>query len=97
MAFTLAFYEVDRQYGGSEEGGWWFASGTLERTFKVVKNENEAYRLCRRANDLLRLFQDKNRRIRPVSSVAYSGGRFACEVYDGAVPAFYPEERPRYE
>jgi hypothetical protein len=26
---TVALYEIDREYGGPEEGGWWYDVGTL--------------------------------------------------------------------
>ena len=27
MTYTVAVFEVDRAYGGPEEGGWWFDYG----------------------------------------------------------------------
>lgn len=97
MAFIIGFYEVDRVYGGGEEGGWWYDTGDLTRAFRLIKNEDDAYAACRRANHLLTFFQDKNRQIRPVSSVIYSGGRFEANVFENALPTHYPEERPHYE
>jgi hypothetical protein len=29
MRSIVAFYEVDREYGGPEDGGWYFSSGLL--------------------------------------------------------------------
>lgn len=26
---TVAFYETDRSYGGPEEGGWWYTTGSV--------------------------------------------------------------------
>ncbi len=94
MTYTVAFYEIDRAYGGPEEGGWWFDTGQFVRVSKAFKSEDAAYRYCRRANDLLHILQrDK----RDVGSVIYDGGRYAAEVFEGHVPAFYPETRPHYE
>jgi hypothetical protein len=31
MRSIVAFYEVDREYGGPEEGGWYFSSGRFVR------------------------------------------------------------------
>lgn len=91
---VVAFYEIDRNYGGPEEGGWWYDSGSLVRVSRVFKSEDAALAYARRANDLLHFLQ---RRCRPVSSVAYSGGRYAAEVYENAAPPAFPMERPHYE
>ena len=29
MRYIIALYEIDRAYGGGEEGGWWFDTGEL--------------------------------------------------------------------
>jgi hypothetical protein len=92
--FTVAFYEIDRAYGGPEEGGWWFYTGTFVRIARTFKTEAAAYAYARRANALLYVLQ---RGKRDVSSVLYSGGRYAAEVYDDLPPAHYPASRPYYE
>ena len=35
MKYVVAFYAVDRAYGGPEEGGWWFDTGELVRLPRV--------------------------------------------------------------
>lgn len=92
--FILAFYEIDRAYGGPEEGGWWYDCGDLVRPLMVVTGEQRAYELARRANKLLDRLQ---RRKRGVGSVAYTGGRHVVSVYENTAPARYPEHRPYYE
>jgi len=92
--YLVAFYEIDRAYGGSEEGGWWYDTGTLVRVFKTTKSEEHAYSIAARANALLHMLQ---RGKRSVSSVIYSGGRYRAQVYENAAPAAYPETRPYYE
>jgi len=92
--YVLAFYEIDRAYGGPEEGGWWYDTGTLVRPWRIVASEDRAYELARRANSLLDRLQ---RRKRSVGSVAYAGGRHVCSVYENTAPAHYPEHRPYYE
>lgn len=92
--FVLAFYEIDRAYGGPEEGGWSYSTGQLVRVFRVVKSEAHAYALCRRANALLGHLQ---RRKRSTGSVLYSGGRHCVAVYENTAPARFPETRPHYE
>jgi hypothetical protein len=92
--YLVAFYEIDRQYGGPEEGGWWYDSGELVRLHSLEGNKEEAYRKSRRLNGLLRLVQ---RGRKSVGSVIYDGGRFAAVVYKNKAPDHYPEERPHYE
>lgn len=94
MSYVVAFYEIDRAYGGPEEGGWWYDCGQLVRVAWVCKSEDRAYQKARRANALLDHLQ---RSLRPVSSVAYAGGRYAAIVHKGTAPRAYPETRPHYE
>jgi hypothetical protein len=52
--WTLAAFEIDKAYGGSEEGGWWYNTGTLERIIACrFCTEEEAFKLSRHANDWL--------------------------------------------
>ena len=92
-SYVVSFYEMDRQYGGPEEGGWWFNTGQLVRTFKVAKTEKEAITVCRRANSLLMRF----RRGQPnIYSMAYGGGERHAMIHENAAPASFPAERPCY-
>lgn len=36
-------YELDRHYGGPEEGGWWFTSGTVVKSLVVPTIEVNDY------------------------------------------------------
>jgi hypothetical protein len=92
--YRIAVYELDRAYGGPEEGGWWYDTGErvriIERDFADYETACAA---CRRCNDWLDTLQ---RGARPVSSVAYRGGRYGTRVFRNP-PAFYPQHRPIYE
>lgn len=93
--YRIAFYELGQSYGGPEEGGWWYDTGRLVREARVEFVDREAAsRYCRRANDLLRAVQ---RKLRPVHSAAYSGGRYGAQVCQGEPERGYPATRPRYE
>lgn len=92
--FTVAFYEIDRAYGGPEEGGWWFDCGDLRRIARTFKTEEAAYSFARRANRLLSHIQ---RNHRSTGSMAYCGGRYAAMVYAAPPPPFFPATRPTYE
>lgn len=92
--YVLAFYEIDRAYGGPEEGGWWYDTGQLVRVWRTFKTEETACAVAHRANRLLEYLQ----RHRPdVGSVIYNGGRHSVAVYENFAPKFYPAIRPRYE
>lgn len=92
--FVLAFYEIDRAYGGPEEGGWWYDAGQLVRILAVLKDEEKAFAVARRANRLLHHLQ---RHKRSVDSVLYRGGRHEVSVFENVAPPSFPETRPRYE
>ena len=90
----VALYEIDRAYGGPEEGGWWYDTGELRRVLAVAASEGRACELARRANRLLHRLQ---RGERSVSSAAYAGGRHQACVFDETAPLRFPAARPRYE
>lgn len=93
--YVFAFYELDRQYGGPEEGGWWYDTGDLVRIFKIKRcTGQKADELCTRTNRLLSHLQ---RGKRSTGSVLYSGGRFSVHVYENNAPSHFPTERPYYE
>lgn len=92
--FVVAFYAVDRAYGGPEEGGWWYDTGELVRLHALFRSEDAAIRAAARASRLLDLVQRGHAR---VDSVLYAGGRFRACVYERQAPAHFPDTRPRYE
>ena len=92
--YVVAFYEIDRAYGGPEEGGWWYDCGELRRVLRVTPDADAAHRLAARANRLMDLVQTRQR---PVSSAAYDGGRYAAHVCEDTAPFAFPERRPHYE
>lgn len=92
--FVLTFYELDRKYGGPEEGGWWYNTGDLVRVSRGYDDEQQAEAAADRANRLLEYLQ---RRKRSLGSVLYRGGRHRCEVWDQPPPECWPETRPHYE
>ena len=95
LKFAVAVYEVDRAYGGPEEGGWWYTCGDLVRTVKRFRSEDEAYDYCRRINDKLHSRREFYG-IRSSSSAAYSGGDYRAKVYDNVAPESFPVNRPYY-
>jgi hypothetical protein len=93
MRYILAFYEIDRAYGGSEEGGWWFDTGTLVRIHSVHRDEARAVTATARANRLLDRLQFCSR---SVGSLLYTGGQHQMCLFENTVPSHFPQVRPHY-
>lgn len=92
--YVIALYEMDRHYGGPEEGGWWYDAGDLVRVLRVEAREDVALARAARANRLLARLQ---RGRHDVGSMAYAGGLHAAEVFPDTAPRSFPETPPRYE
>ena len=41
--YVVGLYEIDRAYGGLEEGGRWYDCGVLRRTLCITAVEETAY------------------------------------------------------
>ena len=95
LRYSVAVYEVDRAYGGPEEGGWWFDCGDLVRVAKRFRSEDDAWNYCNRLNEKL-YSRMEHYGIRSSSSMAYSGGEYRAKVYESAAPESFPVERPYY-
>ena len=91
MRYILAFYEMDRAYGGPEEGGWWFDTGTLARVHGIERDEACAIARAARANRLLDRLQSGRR---PISSLIYSGGRHSLLIFEHTAPPSFPVPGP---
>ena len=98
----VAVFELDRVYGGPEEGGWWFNTGDLMKVVKAwpERDEEKAYDYSRRFNRTLAFRRHEQRKIPygrlPIQSVNYSGGHYQAEVWND-IPYSYPEHTPHYE
>lgn len=96
MKYIVAVYEIDREYGGPEEGGWWYGSGRFMRLISVCGSEEEAVERCRRMNRALDYKRSCSGRY-GIGSVLYSGGHYEAQIWDNFAPDSYPERRPHYE
>ena len=95
--WVVAAYEVDRRYGGPEEGGWWYNDAALIRTLRVFKREDTAYNYCRRLNEKLSSkIWGPNQGRRDLYSVI-GDPQIQAEVFADIAPKRYPENRPHYE
>ena len=80
-------YAVSRSYGGPEEGGWWYDTGTVVTSVPVIDRET-----AEEIADTLRTeYPDTGR-----SSSVLGGADYRVRVEDTPA-ASYPTERPRYE
>lgn len=84
----IAVYDVSRNYGGPEEGGWWYDSGTL-----IEVHACSTYEQAEQLREALR--EDY-----PDSGKRYSvlgGDDYDISIGVEIPAAFFPEEIPHYE
>jgi len=96
MAYTVAVYLCDRAWGGAEEGGWYYDTGTpcdeyAEFTRGFVREA--AARVY--AEQLNTSHSAEWNRDRAQTSSVLSQGRYYAEVCEG-LPTAYPSTRPYY-
>ena len=83
-------YLVNRCYGGSEEGGWWFDAGEI---VECVPCRNEVF--ARKVKESFEKGEYSNEGRRELSSVA-CGGVYEVVIEDRPGED-YPKEKPFYE
>jgi hypothetical protein len=93
MSNYLCIYLVEKLYGGPEEGGWWYATGTLiscrrlRSRSHVVRKHHAALKWCKKMNKIEnRIPEDQ----------VNSDGYYRAWVSDFK-GANFPERRPHYE
>ena len=92
-AFFLNEYEIDRLYGGPEEGGWWYEAGRFLKCHGVTTDIEKAEEV------LAALTPEIEKRrigISHPSSVISTGDWPVIYIQDHP-GADYPETTPRYE
>lgn len=80
-------YVVDRRFGGPEEGGWWFDTGTPVASIPVEDDQAEPTR-----DKLRERYPDEGHRY----SMAQRDDDYAVVIEDEFAVA-WPSERPHYE
>lgn len=93
----VAVYDVHQRFGGREEGGWWYNTGSLVRIVKVFKSQEAACKYCRRLNTRLNSHQWGPNKGKPDFTSTASRGWMSAEVYENHAPLGYPNTKPRYE
>ncbi len=95
--YIIAVYDCQQRYGGPEEGGWWYDSGSLVRITKRVRNEGVAYAYCQRLNHRLRSrLIGPNQGKREYTSVL-SDGEYQASIWEDTAPRSFPDRKPHYE
>lgn len=95
--YIVAVYDAALGYGGPEEGGWWFDTGSLVRVCKTFSNQERAYAYSRRLNAKLNNREWGPNQGRYEKSSCASDGWYQAEVHEDFAPKGYPERRPHYE
>jgi len=95
--YCVSIYKIDRQYGGPEEGGWWYNCGEPVLWFGMHTRCFTTLDDARDYQEVLRttLIPELNEGRRPISSVL-SEGIFSAEIDENEYPVAYPKERPYY-
>ena len=95
--YVVAVYEVQLNYGGPEEGGWWYQSGELSDEYKCEYFDTKEEAFAHRDSLQSTLDEECEENKIPLHSVL-SRGRYCAEIRKNHHPEpFYPEERPYYE
>ena len=96
--YTVSVHEIDRCYGGAEEGGWWYDCGVPARQHagytRVFSSRTKAIRYMQRMN---RETVPTLREGREYWSAAYAGGDFRAVLQEGTNARPFPQQFPRYE
>ena len=87
--WKISIYSMDREYGGCEEGGWWYDCGDkVKEIKKTFLDKDTALKFARRLNKLLvKKFNDKSNLFKE---------RYSAEVFYRGTPNYFPSRRPYY-
>ena len=91
MAYYANVYEVDRVYGGDEEGGWWVTTYTPKTSHKCRTKAGARIKL-----DWLMKQYNKIKPEWELHSVNYNGGVFSFHIEDKEAE-FSPKGPIHYE
>lgn len=101
--YTVAVYLEDRQYGGPEEGGWYYNAGQRvddpEETDcvpAIFRSTEEAMAVACRELTQAKLDGTVNKG-RPSTGSVLSRGWYVARICDGYPETHYPAVRPHYE
>ena len=91
--YTVALYGVQREYGGPEEGGWWYDVPTFERTVVAGLDQDTAWERCRALNAAQKVIAKREGLIGRGSML---GGADAVYYVEVEAKSHELTERPHY-
>jgi|SRR5215831_3090326 len=100
MPYFIHKHDVAMQYGGPEEGGWWFDSGSPVEDWVPLgpfDDEDSAYVVCRELNAEEDRRAEKEERYSYSSVLAYRSTHYSYSVHETTIMTHYPNMRPHYE
>jgi hypothetical protein len=100
MPYFIHKHSVAQQYGGPEEGGWWYDAGSPVEDFIPIgpfDTEDEAIDKCRELNQQEHERAEKEEDYGHTSVLSYRSDHYAYSVHETTVMTHYPERRPYYE
>ena len=98
--FWIHKYEVSQEYGGPEEGGWWYDLGTLVEDFVPLyfEDEDAVYEKCRELNGAEGKRREDEEQYGYTSVLSHMSTFYDYTVDETAYPPkHFPETRPHYE
>lgn len=94
-------HDIAQEYGGPEEGGWWYNTGIPVEDWNPVHhaydNEEDAYAVSRALNEAEYLRQEAEEDYEFTSVLSYKSTHYSYTVEDHPIPYSFPERRPHYE
>jgi hypothetical protein len=91
-------HAVALQYGGPEEGGWWFDVGQPTGfSMGPFTDEEAAYEQCRKLNELEYERREREEKYDYTSVLSHMSDHYSYTVEDYPDPKPFPEVRPHYE
>jgi hypothetical protein len=93
-------HSILQEYGGPEEGGWWYERGFPLVTcwqYIPIPVEEWALAICRRLNGAEHVRRDNEEEYEYTSVLSYNSNHYAYSVHEHRMPVPYPERRPHYE
>ena len=92
-------HEVSQQYGGPEEGGWWFTSGfpVEDWTPIEIEDEEQAFEVCRALNAYEKDRAKREEEYEFTSVLSHRSSHYSYDVSGDYTAKPFPERRPHYE
>jgi hypothetical protein len=97
--YWVSKWSVAQQYGGPEEGGWWYDSGVPVWRFSIPVPfvEELSYALCRFLNGREHKRAEREEEYGYTSVLSYRSDHYSYSHSDTFRPQPYPTCRPHYE